>query len=175
MRLSSVVAILAVVFGTGILKAQGVAPAVRPEDPDTRALVARGIERSETFRELNARLDKGDVVVYVRYSPCMGGVPACLLWAGQGINSRRLLIKLDRFGRSPDELTALLAHELQHATEVLAAASIVDRLTFQESFASLGWTHAAGFETEAAANVARTVATQLAERGNVRSAAAPRR
>jgi hypothetical protein len=175
MRLSSVVTIFAVVIGTDILGAQGVAPAVRPENPDIRALVARGLERSATFRELNARLDKGDVVVYVRYSPCMGGVPACLLWAGRGINSRRLLIRLDRVGRSPDELTALLAHELQHATEVLAEPSVVDGLTFQQSFASLGRKHAAGFETEAAAKVARTVATQLAERGHVHSAAAPRR
>jgi len=115
-----------------------------------------------TFRELSARLDTGDVVVYVRSSPCTGGVPACLIWATAGPCPRRLLIKLDRFGRSPDELTALLAHELQHANEVASAKDIIDLASFQKSFASRGRKNSAGYETEAAAAITRKVASELA-------------
>jgi hypothetical protein len=68
-----------------------------------------------TFRDLNTGLDNANVIVYVRFSPCSAGVPACLVWASADTDARRLLIKINRFGRSPDELTALLAHELQHA------------------------------------------------------------
>src|SRR5213592_3896796 len=98
--------------------AQSGSPRVRPEDAEIRALMDRGMEHSATFRDLNTRLDNTNVIVYVRFSRCPGGVPACLLWASADTVARRLLIKIDRFGRPPDELTALLAHELQHANEV---------------------------------------------------------
>ena len=134
---------------------------VRPEGSAIRALIDRGIERSATFRDLNTALDNTDVTVYVRFSPCSGGVPACLLWAAAGTDVRRLLIKIDRFGRSPDELTALLAHELQHAIEVAADAEIKDLASFQNSFVSRGWKHAAGLETGEAGKIAKRVAAEL--------------
>lgn len=154
--------LLAMVAGGGTVSAVGGTPAVRPEDAGLRALIATGMERSVTFRELNARLDTEDVVVYVRSSPCTGGVPACLVWATASAGPRRLLIKLDRFGRSPDELTALLAHELQHANEVASAKDIIDLVSFQKAFASRGWKHGAGYETEEAAKITRRVAAELA-------------
>jgi len=153
--------LVAMVAGGGTLNALGASPAVRPEDAAIRALIASGIERSVTFRDLNTRLDNGDVTVYVRFSPCTG-VPACLVWAGSGAGSRRLLVKLDRFGRSPDELTALLAHELQHANEVASAPDVIDLRSFQKAFASRGWKHGAGFETEEATRVTKKVAAELA-------------
>jgi hypothetical protein len=88
-------------------------------------------------------------------------VPACLVWAAADASARRLLIKIDRFGRSPDELTALLAHELQHANEVAADPDITDLASFQKSFAARGWTHRAGFETGDAIRVAREVMAEL--------------
>ena len=159
---TAALALVAMMAGGGTLNALGTSPAVRPEDADIRALLASGIERSVTFRELNTRLDNGDVTVYVRFSPCSGGVPACLFWAGAGAGPRRLLLKLDRFGRSPDELTALLAHELQHANEVASATDIIDLASFQKSFAIHGRKHGAGYETEAAAKITRQVAKELA-------------
>ena len=73
---------------------------VRAEDPAIRALIDRGMERSATFRDLYTRLDNANVIVYVRFSRCSGAVPACLFWASADTFSRRLLIKIDRFGRS---------------------------------------------------------------------------
>ena len=167
MRQGLVGVVLAAIAATGgvTANAQGESPAVRPEDAAIRALIASGMERSATFRDLKTRLDSADVIVYVRFSRCAGGVAACLDWASATADPHRLLlIKLDRFGRSPDELTALLAHELQHANEVASAPEITDLASFAKSFASRGWKHRDGFETEEARTISRRVAAELKPR-----------
>ena len=150
-----------------IVNAQNESPRVRPEGDAIRALIDRGIEQSATFRDLTTTLGNTNVIVYVRFAPCSAGVPACLLWASAEGGARRLLIKIDRFGRSPDEQTALLAHELQHANEVASDPGIRDFISFQTSFASRGWKHGAGFETGEAITISRKVAAELtrSERG----------
>lgn len=150
-----------VATGARIVNTQTQTPRVRPEGAAIRAVIDRGMERSATFRDLNTRLDNANVIVYVRFASCSAGVPACLLWASADTDTRRLLIKIDRFGRSPDELTALLAHELQHANEVASDTQITDLASFQSSFASRGRKHSAGFETKEAARVSRSVAAEL--------------
>jgi len=166
MRQAIVGAVVVAIAVTGgvTTHAQREASAVRPEDAGIRALIARGMERSATFRGLNTRLDASDVVVYVRFSRCREGVGACLAWLSAGSGARRLLITLDRFVRSPDELTALLAHELQHANEVASAPEITDADSFRKAFASLGWKDGHGFETEQARIVTRRVAAELRRR-----------
>ena len=162
--MAGVVVATIVAAGGGTVSAQNGPPAVRAESDAVRALIAGGMQRSETFRELSARLDTSDVVVYVRFSPCSGGVPACLVWASTGAGARRLVIKVDRFGRTVDELMALLAHELQHANEVATASEITDVASFQASFASRGWKHLAGFETGEATRITKQVAAELSRR-----------
>ena len=164
MRQGIVGVVLAAIAATGgvTANAQGESPAVRPEDAAIRALIATGMERSPTFRDLKTRLDNTNVVAYVRFSRCAGGVAACLVWVSAGAGARRLLIKLDRVGRSPVELTALLAHELQHAHEVASRTEITDVASFGKAFASLGWNHGDGFETEQATRITRVVAAELA-------------
>ena len=152
--------------GGGTLHAQSESSAVRPEGAALRGLIARGMERSATCRDLITRLDKADVIVYVKFSRCGPGVAACLVWASVAGQPRRLLIKLDRFGRSPDELTILLAHELQHANEVASAPEVTDLASFRTSFASRGWTHGDGFETEQAREITRRVAAELNRAGH---------
>jgi len=147
--------------GGGVLNAQSELPAVRPESTAIGALIESGMARSATFRDLKTRLDNTDVIVYVRFSRCPSGIPACLAWITAGAGSRRLLIRIDRFDSSPDRLTALLAHELQHANEVAAAPDITDLASFERSFASLGWNDGTGFETEQAQNTTRSVAAEL--------------
>jgi hypothetical protein len=166
----TVLALMTMVAGGGALNAQSGSPALRPEDAGISALIAGGIERSGTFRDLSTRLERGDVIVYVRFSPCDSGVPACLVWAGVAAGPRRVLIKLDKVGLSPDQLTALLAHELQHANEVASATDITDAASFRKAFASRGWKHRAGFETEEATRITRKVAAELAAAGPRRHA-----
>ena len=151
---------LAAAGGTTV-SAQGGAPAVRPEDPGIRALIARGTAGSATFRDLATRLENADVIVYVRFAPCTGGVPACLLWTWPGSGRRRLLIRLDKFGRSPDELTVLLAHELHHVHEVASAPEVTDLASFEKFFSARGWKNRQGFETREAKDIARRVDAEL--------------
>ena len=66
-----------------------------------------------------------------------------------------------QFGRSPNELTALLAHELQHALEVADAPEIRDLSSFQNAFAKHGWKAADGFETAQAREITKRVAAEL--------------
>ena len=162
-RLASVTLAAIAMYG-GCLNAQERAAAVRPEEPALREVIALGTARSATFRELASRLDSSDVVVYVRLAPCVGKVASCMLWASEAGGTRRLLIKLDRFGRSLNELAALLGHELQHANEVADAPEIRDPVSFRNAFVSRGSKHAAGFETEAAAAAGRRVSVELARR-----------
>jgi len=156
-------AVLAMVIAAtpGNTAAAEAAGAVRPEDASVRGLIARGAERSGTLRDLIARLDATDVVVYVRFSACVGRVPACLLWASTGPGVRRVLIKVDRYAGSEDTLTALFAHELQHASEVAAAPGIVDLSSFERIFNQRALKSSYGFETTEARDVTRTVLREL--------------
>jgi len=135
--------------------------AIRGDGSAIQLLIDRGMERSGTFRELAARLDGSDVTVYVRYSRCGGGVPACLLWASAAGGVRRLLVKVDGVGRPQNDLIALLAHELQHANEVASSPSIRDLASFQEVFAARGWRSGDGFETAEAKAITRRVTAEL--------------
>jgi hypothetical protein len=153
-----------VVTGGRMVNAQTASPRLRPEGGAIRALINRGMKRSATFRDLNTRLDNTNVIVYVRSARCSSGVPACLHWVSANTDARRLLIKIDTFGRSPEELTALLAHELQHANEVASDPEITDLTSFQNSFALRGWKDVAGFETEEAGKVSKRVAAELSRR-----------
>ena len=147
--------------GEGPMTAPDAWRALRPESAAVRTLMARGIERSGTFRDLTGRLSRADVIVYVRFSSCPGDVAGCLFWGSAAPGLRRVLIKLDQFGRSPNELTALLAHELQHALEVADAPEIRDLASFQKAFAGRGWKGAHGFETAQAKEVRTRVAAEL--------------
>ena len=100
-------------------------------------------------------------MIYVRFSRCQGSLGGCLLWASAAPGLRRVVIKLDHFGRSPNELTALLAHELQHALEVADAPEIKDLASFQKAFAGRGWKGAHGFETTQAREITKRVAAEL--------------
>ena len=166
MRQAVVGVVLAAISAAGEvpLTAQDALRALRPESAAVRALMTRGIDRSSTFRDLTSRLSGADVVIYVRFSRCPGDVPGCLLWASAAPGLRRVLIKLDPFGRSPNELTALLAHELQHALEVADAPEVRDLASFQKVFAGLGWKGAQGFETAEAGDITKRVAAELGSR-----------
>ena len=140
------------------------AGAVRPEHPDLRKMIDAGIDRSATFRTLVDRLNAGSLVVYVRFDRCPRAVAACTRFVTPQGTTRRLLIVLDRFGRAPWQLIALLAHELQHALEIAGAPDVVDLPSFHHLYATTGRRVSAGYETDAAIRVARIVAAELAER-----------
>src|SRR5262245_24204356 len=113
-------------------------PHIRPLEKDADRLIARGTERSATFRRLMTRLDQSDVIVYVRLSwnlPLhMGGRLLFLAVHGE---SRYLVIDLNReLARSA--LVALLGHELQHAVEVADAADVTSSADLKALYRRVG-------------------------------------
>ena len=118
----------------------------------------RRLERSATFRDLRARLEPR--TSSFTSGSAVPGSAGCMVW-GSADAAPAASDQLDRFGRSPDELTAILAHELQHANEVATDSGITDLDSFQKSFAARGWKHGAGFETSEATRITRQVAAEL--------------
>ena len=99
-------------------------PHVRPLEKDADRLVARGLEKSPTFKRLVSRLEQSDVIVYVRLGwdlPLhIGGRLHFLAVHGE---SRYLVVDLNR-ALARSALVALLGHELQHAVEVAEARDV---------------------------------------------------
>jgi hypothetical protein len=98
---------------------------VRSESSLIRAAMTAGHERSPTFRSLVAAVDATDGVVYVQEGQCLRGVRACLhLWVGTAGAYRFLRILVSSRKAPGCALIASIAHELQHAREVLGNPNV---------------------------------------------------
>jgi hypothetical protein len=130
-------------------------PHVRPETADARALVADATARSPLIRHMVDRLERSDVVVYIRHrvfsDTALGGRIGMLSVAG-GV--RYLVIELACVRVRIDEI-ATLGHELHHALEIAGEPSIVDARSLAAYYERVGMRadgHFPGqmFETHAA-------------------------
>jgi hypothetical protein len=155
------VAFLSCVVETASAQSAG---ALRPEHPELKKMIETGSQQSPTFRHLVEQLDATSLVVYLRFNPCGGAVAACLRFVAPQGSARRVLIVLDRFGRSRSDLIALLAHELQHALEIAEAPQVVDDASFRDFYESSGLHVSAGYETTAATRTTRLVVSELSQR-----------
>src|SRR5690606_27083874 len=92
---------------------------IRIDDPRVRELAATGSSRSATFRRLLAELEAGDVIVQVTSGRPGDRLRGSLLHRVVVAGSiRYLFITIDPNGAA-NRLIGTLAHELQHAIEVL--------------------------------------------------------
>jgi hypothetical protein len=151
-----------------------VASAVRSSDAQVQSLLIDGCRLSPTLRRLADAIGRTDGVVYLTTGACQPrALRACLLHTIVDTgNARYLWIRL---GANADkkELVVSIAHELQHAVEVLSHANVrskralLDLYRFGESQAS-GSTILAGpfrsYETTAAIDVADAVRSELSNR-----------
>jgi len=160
------IALASVAFLSCVVETTSAQPAgaLRPEHPELKKMIETGSRESPTFRHLVEQLDATSLVVYLRFNPCGGAVAACLRFVAPQGSTRRVLIVLDRFGRSRSDLIALLAHELQHALEIAAAPQVIDDASFRDFYESTGLHASAGYETTAATRTTRLVASELSER-----------
>lgn len=114
--------------------------AVRVVDPELRLLVRLGQERSARFRQLVEEIRGSRWLVFIQAGRCPEkAVVACLLhFAGvyQGAPYMRVLVAHQ--GRHPDSVIATIAHELQHAAEVIRDPGVVDSRTMREMFRRIG-------------------------------------
>src|SRR5215813_6840808 len=93
--------------------------AIRTDDPGIRALIAEGSAHSPTFKHLIDAVNATDGIVYLLRGSCHFRVRACLLlymtYAG---NHRVLRLVVDQ-QKADWALLPTIAHELEHAYEVL--------------------------------------------------------
>ena len=147
--------------------------AVRTNDALLRSLLIEGCRLSPTLRRVADEIGRTDGVVYLTPGECqIRALRACLLHTIVDTeNARYLWIRL---GANPDrrELVVSIAHELQHALEVLSQGGIRSKrdllnwYRFGESQA-YGITLASPFrsyETTAAIDVGDAVRSELADR-----------
>jgi hypothetical protein len=126
-------------------------------EPTLAAIVANGYERSETFRTLVHQVEASEWTVFVQSGPCpMKEAIGCLLHQVGVFEGRRYLrLRIDRRNRSRDRVLSTVAHELQHALEVITSGEVHDTASLIALYERIGnWsTRVAGgrmFETKAA-------------------------
>jgi len=139
-------------------------PRIRPIGQSAVLAYQRGIAHSPTFRDIVARLQRSDVVVYISVEPRPAGkCPGATRFVSATRYNRFLHIVLDR-KLAPKTMIALLAHELQHALEVAEAPSIRDIDSFREHYEEHGFRNAQldTFDSRAARETGRRVRAELA-------------
>jgi hypothetical protein len=127
---------------------------VRSSHPRLAALISEARERSHTFRALMTSIEATDGIVFVDEGRCPHRAAACLTWHVTLAGSYRMLFVRVDMRKSDLDLMASAGHELQHALEVLANASL-------RSSAEIQLFYKRGFSPESPQN-AETAAARAA-------------
>lgn len=136
-------------------------PRVRATDARLAELLEAGIARSQTLRELVDTLRRSDVIVYITLqTPARSVVYGELhfLASGAGVRYLRIAVQQDL---SRSQVTAMMAHELQHAAEVAAAPEVVDGESMAALYDSIGYRLGSSRETADALLAADRVLHEL--------------
>lgn len=150
-------------------------PRLRPQDARSIQLLRNGMARSETFRALVERIEASNVFVYVEVSPFIkSSLAGQLTWMAQAGPYRYLRATLSP-EQTSDQLIASLAHELQHAVEVIGDELVVNEKTLVSLYKRIGQPSSAaaasGWETIAAQETGYRVRRELvASNGNLMAA-----
>ena len=99
-------------------------PRIRSSSAKLASLISEAKERSPTFSALVTAIEATDGIVFVQDGRCRQGRQACLTWRVTLAGPYRMLfVRLDA-RKSDLDLMASAGHELRHALEVLADASL---------------------------------------------------
>lgn len=97
---------------------------VRPMQKRAETLLATGMERSATFRQLVRRIEASDVIVYVEIRHDLrGGVGGSMRFVTRSATDRFVRIQLNGTYNA-HTLVAVLGHELQHVVEIADHAEV---------------------------------------------------
>jgi hypothetical protein len=141
---------------------------VRTPSADLRALIDEGATRSDTLRNVLARLERGQWVVFIFPGQCPDQqLVACLTHTVgdyDGYRSLRILVDVGR--QHYDGVLASVAHELMHALEVVDAPEVIDAVTMRDFFRRIGRESVSShrvtaYETSTAVTIGETVRHEL--------------
>lgn len=140
-------------------------PRIRPQDARTRQVLKEGAERSATFKALVDRIEASNVIVYVAVNPLLrSSLAGSLTWMTRagGYRYVRASISTEMLF---DQMIATVAHELQHAVEVIDDESVTDEKSLTALYKRIGHESAAsvptGWETVAAQEAGWQVRREL--------------
>ena len=141
-------------------------PHLRSDDPDLIAAIATATDGSPTFRDLLDRLNRSDVVVYVKFDRGAGADLAGRTTFVSAAGGRRYLrIAIDRryFGC---QRLGILGHELRHAVEIAEDASVTGDASLAALYREIGFRsgqeHEDRFDSIAAIDAGHQVQREIA-------------
>ncbi|MEZ5419613.1 MAG: hypothetical protein R2708_20020 [Vicinamibacterales bacterium] len=112
--------------------------ALRPQGRTMARLLERALDSSGTVRSLAARVAASDVIVYLETERALPtGMAACLTWMATTASHRIVRISL-RPGLRQADAIGLIAHELQHAVEVVDAPDVISSDTLDALYRRIG-------------------------------------
>jgi hypothetical protein len=168
LRFSPPVLLLCALCSTSV--AANTVTKVRTVNPEARRLLQQGLTRSATVRDLTARLEESDLIVYVELRRQMpddldGGTQ--LVTKVAGYRYVRIWLNIQLCERAAG--IAMLAHELHHAVEISRTREIVDRASLRVFYSKAGFHTCSGktiecFETADARRVFGVVMNELRHR-----------
>jgi hypothetical protein len=135
---------------------------IRTVLPYVTSLLRDGFYRSPTFARLVTRIERSDLIVYIETPPSMpAGIEGRLLMLPRAHQTRYVRIQIAMQVSASDGIV-LLAHELEHATEIADAPDVTDVGEFVALYERIGersgWHQ---YETAAAQETARCVRKEL--------------
>ena len=138
MRLLLSLALCAAVITSPALAASPAEPHLRPQDDRLRQLLRQGTARSTTLKALVDRIEASQVIVYVAINPVMkSNLSGMLTWMTRAGDYRYLRASISP-KLSPDQMIATIAHELQHAVEVIEDAAVNDEMSLIALYKRIG-------------------------------------
>ena len=156
--------VLAMVFCAAPLWADGQQPRVRGLDPVAVSALQAARAGSGTVRRMIERLERSDLVVYVRFAPRLEQPRAATAILSVLPHTRYVLISVTTLAGETDRLV-LLGHELQHAVELAEAPRVRDRAGMVELYERIGWRDGPSrYETPEAQATGRAVRQELGVR-----------
>jgi hypothetical protein len=135
---------------------------IRAMDPRVVALMTDGARRSRTFADLILQVQRSTVIVYVEFHTLPPGTAGRLLLQSSAGRYRYLRVQV-RALMPPDEIIAVIAHELRHALEVAADPSVVSSPGLEDLYRRIGFETQVhlGFDTDAARAAGNRVLAEL--------------
>jgi hypothetical protein len=111
---------------------------LRPQDARLTQLVREGISRSATLMALVDRIEASNVIVYVAINPLMkSSLSGMLTWMTRAGDTRYLRASISP-DLTPDQMIATIAHELQHAVEVIEDDTVKDEKSLTALYRRIG-------------------------------------
>jgi hypothetical protein len=99
---------------------------VRAGDAELRRVIAEGADRSATFLALATEIQRSTAIVQVQFGRCpRGSFRSCVSGVEGDARQRHIRVFVDT-RTTQDRLIATVAHELQHAIEILRDPEAID-------------------------------------------------